>query len=132
MTDLRILVTGTRHAGPQAGAQLIAAVLFQSVEVARVAGRDPVIVHGAARGVDRLAHSWAERFGVRIEQHPADWDAHGRSAGMRRNAEMVKLGAEVCLAFPLIGADSNGTWDCIRRAGRAGIPVRIYPIQGPS
>jgi hypothetical protein len=40
---------------------------------------------------------------------------------------MASLGAKLCLAFPRKGG-SRGTWDCIRKAADAGIPVRIYPL----
>ena len=49
-----------------------------------------VIVTGACpRGADRLAEDWAFLRGIRYERWLADWDKHGRSAGIRRNAEMV-------------------------------------------
>jgi hypothetical protein len=35
---------------------------------------------------------------------------------------MVDLGADLCLAFPM--PRSRGTWDCVRRAKKAGIVVR--------
>lgn len=37
---------------------------------------------------------------------------------------MVDSGAEVCLAFP--EDDSRGTWDCVRRAEKANILVKVY------
>lgn len=41
-----------------------------------------------------------------------------------RNAEMVNLGADVMLAFPL--GQSAGTGGCMRLAEAGGIPVRVY------
>lgn len=82
------------------------------------------VVHGAARGADRIAGALADRLGWPVDAHPADWDRYGRAAGTMRNRRMVELGADVCLAFPLPG--SRGTWDCVRRARAAGIGVVIH------
>lgn len=79
------------------------------------------VVHGAATGADTLADRAARRLGMLTEPHPADWQAHGKWAGPKRNKEMVALGADVCLAFP--AANSRGTLGCMREARDAGIPV---------
>jgi hypothetical protein len=83
------------------------------------------LVHGGARGADRMAAYVARQFGWYIEAHPVtdtEWRL-SRSAGNQRNQRMVDLGADVCLAFPL--ASSRGTWDCARRARAAGIHVQV-------
>lgn len=113
----RILVTGSRN--------------WQDYEIVRgaiagAAGSLPAtVVHGAAKGADACAARAARELGLAVDAHPADWARHGRRAGPIRNTVMVALGADVCLAFP--GPDSIGTWDCIRKAVSAHIPVRIYP-----
>lgn len=89
---------------------------------------DVIVVHGAARGADTLAAQYAETHYYAVEPHPADWEGFGKRAGHVRNAEMVLLGADICLAFP--HPSSKGTLDCIDQAWRAGIPVRIYPVRG--
>jgi hypothetical protein len=122
MNSFRILVTGSRSIDDP-GASLVGAAL--ELAWLECAG-DVTIVHGAARGVDTAADLWAARRGVDVERHPAAWNDHGGRAGPLRNQAMVKAGADVCLAFPRV--NSVGTWDCIRRAATAGIPVRIYPL----
>lgn len=84
---------------------------------------DAVLVHGAARGLDSIAAEAAERLGLQVESHPADWERRGRGAGFQRNQEMVNLGAEMCLAFPVPG--SRGTVHCSTRAERDGIPTYL-------
>lgn len=89
--------------------------------------RSAIIVHGACRsGVDHLAHHAACRLGLQTEQHPADWDKHGKAAGHIRNDEMARAGADLCLAF--WDGKSKGTLDMVSRATRFGIPVRIVPM----
>jgi hypothetical protein len=111
----RILVTGSRNWSDR---NLIIATLkrYDDTHTTLVSGACPT-------GADLIAEQEAERFGWNIERHPANWDKYGKSAGPRRNQEMVDAGADICLAFPL--PDSRGTWDCTRRAIAANIPVII-------
>ena len=52
--------------------------------------KDAIIITGGARGVDLLAEVYAEMNGHHCEVYEAQWDRFGNSAGMIRNAEMVK------------------------------------------
>lgn len=83
-----------------------------------------VIVHGGCRGADRHAAEAARKLWFTIEEHPADWSRHGKAAGPIRNQGMADAGADLCIAFPL--DKSSGTWDMIRKAEKAGIPVEVY------
>jgi len=84
-----------------------------------------VVVHGACpTGADAMAAEWASDYGARPEEHPADWAQSGKAAGPKRNAEMVSLGADLCLAFYKQGAGNKGTDHCASQAEKAGIPVR--------
>jgi YspA, cpYpsA-related SLOG family len=84
---------------------------------------DPLIVHGAARGADRIAGEEAGKAGLLVEAHPADWERHGKRAGLIRNEEMAARGADICLAF--WDGRSTGTRHMMDTAARHGIDVRI-------
>lgn len=76
---------------------------------------DDEIVSGGAAGPD----SWAVRYaGVRlIKVFPAEWEEYGKSAGYRRNADIVNY-ADVVFAF--WDGLSKGTLDTITKAAKAG------------
>ena len=83
-----------------------------------------VIVHGAATGADHMAHSAALALGLKVEIHFPDYDRYPPSeAPKHRNAEMVALGAALCLVFPT--ESSRGTWHCKRLADEAGIETIV-------
>ena len=88
---------------------------------------DAVVVHGGARGLDSMVGSIATQLGLAVEIHRADWSKWGRAAGPKRNQLMVDLGADHAFAYPLDG--SKGTWDFVRKAKMAGIPVDVYQQQ---
>ncbi len=101
----RILITGSRSWTDRAAiVQAISDYLHCVGTSIGGAWPSPVIVHGGARGADQLADAVARNWGWTPERHPADWNRHGRAAGYRRNATMVALGADVCLAFIVNGS----------------------------
>lgn len=147
MTPLRILVTGSRAL---TDAVLVYRVLGGQWRARAVYGDLPpltVVVGDCPTGADRIAREWARRMAasglpVSVEVHEADWEhcapdcrpGHRRTrrdgveycptAGRRRNDDMVETGADEAHGFPLPG--SRGTWDCLRKAKSAGIPVVIH------
>lgn len=88
-------------------------------------GRDLVIVHGCARGVDGAFDSAAKVRGLSCELHPAKWEVNGLTGGPIRNQEMVDAGAAflICVHRHLDG--SKGSRDCVERALEAGIPCYL-------
>jgi cysteine synthase len=78
------------------------------------------IIHGAARGADQLAADWAKANGVQEVACPANWDAHGKGAGPRRNRAMALLKPDLVVAFP----GGRGTADMISVAEGMGIQVK--------
>lgn len=92
-----------------------------------------VIVHGAARGLDRMAHALTPTMGFSREPHPADWERFGRAAGPIRNAQMLALGADAVVGFKdgfLVDLRSGGTENMIDLAMRAGVPVEVFDSNG--
>lgn len=77
------------------------------------------IISGCARGVDTLAIEYAQKYNLKVEKFPADWNKFGRSAGYIRNKEMVKV-ADILVA--VWKNRSPGTGHTIELARKKGIP----------
>ena len=121
----RILVTGWRF-WPETAKGVVWSTLTFWAE--RAQAQPIAVVHGKAHGVDKWADEWALSYPfAEPERHPANWDRHGRSAGMIRNREMIALGANICLAFP--GPNSIGTIGCLTEAIKADIPTFTLPYR---
>lgn len=119
---MRILVTGSRDwTDIDTVRDALTVAVYQNLPA--------VIVHGAClSGADAIASWWVRQFSRNLditeERHPADWTRHGKRAGFLRNAHMVDLGADVCLAF--IRNGSRGASHTAALAEKAGISVRRW------
>ena len=113
---MRVLVTGGRDYHD-------AKAFVRAINALTCGAASVTIIEGGSTGADTLARRWAQArsaAGVGLEIHPADWDAHGRSAGPKRNATMVNTRyPDAVLAFP----GGKGTANCVRLAEDAGVPV---------
>lgn len=87
-------------------------------------GTEPVVIHGAARGADKLAGQIADEFGFRTLAYPADWETHGKKAGFVRNTHMLREGRPDCV---LAAPGGKGTAMMVDIARRAGVPVVVMP-----
>ncbi len=127
------------------------------------AGTPVILDHGGARGADAVfadAAAGPGRTWWSPRSHPAQWDTHCfdpaqipahsvvgvcppshqgaarcRMAGHRRNAEMIALGPQALLAWPMHSkqevsarqgkSNSRGTWAQIEIARKAGVPAVV-------
>ncbi|MCX5253576.1 DUF2493 domain-containing protein [Streptomyces canus] len=128
MTDpYRVLVTGSRD---WLSSTTVWAALNEARAEVLLAGRRLTVVHGACpRGADAHAAAWCKTAhcfdnAVSEEEHPANWQINGKRAGFIRNAHMVNLGADLCLAF--IRNGSRGASHTAALAEQAGIPTRRF------
>lgn len=79
-----------------------------------------VIIHGAAKGADTMADTYAQRHLIPTLRFPADWDAHGRAAGPIRNQEMLRDGKpDLVVVFP----GGRGTASMVTLAKAAGVEI---------
>lgn len=111
---MKVLVCGGRdfHDYPFARAVLDALHAARGIER---------IVHGGASGADTLADRWGRSRSIIRWVYPADWDKHGRAAGMIRNRVMLATAPDLVVAF----AGGRGTGNMVGLARDAKIPTLL-------
>ena len=80
------------------------------------------IISGGARGADMLGQQFALRNDIPLLIFPADWGAHGKSAGYIRNIQMAEE-ADCLVAF--WDGVSKGTAHMIKEAKRRDLRVEV-------
>ena len=115
---LRVLVCGGRD---WRDAELVESAL-NSLHAAR--GPFARLIHGGARGVDRIAGRWARKNGVLEWDFLPEWHRAGTPDGPARNQRMIAEGApDLVVAFP----GGLGTADMVERARAAEVEV-VEPL----
>jgi hypothetical protein len=84
---------------------------------------DVIVISGGARGVDRIAETQARQRGLRVKIYHAEWERFGKSAGYRRNADIV-ANSDMVVAF--WDGHSRGTAHTIKLAKRDGTPTHVF------
>lgn len=142
---MRLLITGSRTWIDTDTLRQALNETLDTLDLAAIEAGAPklTVVHGACpTGADQLADEWAAENPewVDVERHPADWGRYAHIAGVVRNQQMIRAGADRCLAFitpctlagcPRSPLGEHGTHGATHAAGLAeklGIPtLRIHP-----
>ena len=85
------------------------------------------VISGGARGVDQAAEDASDALKYPKKIMKADWGKYGKSAGPKRNYEMVQE-ADVAMVF--WDGSSRGTRDFMDKAMKKGIPMVLFEISG--
>lgn len=98
-------------------------------------GPDTVLIVGGARGPDQAAERAGYEVGMDVRVFLPDWKTFPRSAGHRRNGDMLKeLQAgppnveRTVVAF--FDGSSRGTAGMIREAHRRGVDCEVWGVDG--
>lgn len=83
---------------------------------------DITVISGHARGADTLGEQYANEKGYPLDIHPAEWEKYGKSAGYRRNKEMVDV-ASAAICF--WDGKSRGTKHTIDLCKEKDIPCKV-------
>lgn len=84
-----------------------------------------IIIEGGARGADLLGKRFAEENDIDCREYKADWNKYGKSAGYRRNAEMVDQLDHGDIAFIFWNGESKGTKHTIDLCNKKNIKTII-------
>ena len=144
----RLLVSGDRRFCDEGAVRDGLSLGLSLLQAANGSKQLPLLVHGAAHGLDSLAATVAATWDWEVEARPAKWSEHDalcppyhagqatcKMAGHRRNAEMLDPRPGLLVAFPLHkraltpGTDrrmtSRGTWSMVSLAMRAQVPTVV-------
>lgn len=90
-------------------------------------GDEICIISGGARGADKMAERYCKEKGwlENFKEYLADWDTHGKKAGILRNLQMLEV-ADVVFAF--WDGKSKGTKHMIDECEKRNIYLMLITI----
>ena len=125
--ELRVLVCGGRDYSNVERLYKVLDWVDGSWESAESTGPISTIISGHARGADQLAEKYANEKNIPLEIYPAQWDVHGKSAGVIRNQEMLDEGLpDLVVAFP----GGKGTAHMVKIAQKANVTMLQITTSG--
>jgi ABC-type hemin transport system substrate-binding protein len=120
---MKLLVCGGReYADKEHLHEFLTDLILNEMREGKLHGQ-PILIHGDARGADRLAHGYGVENSMNVVRVPALWDVHGNKAGALRNFAMLELKPDIVVAFP----GGAGTAHMVRIAKQAGVRVIVSP-----
>lgn len=130
MKELRIIVAGSRDFNDY---ELLHDTLMKylaDMDDSNIIGNpsDVKFISGTERGADVLGEQFAYTYEYDVIRFPADWDTYGKSAGYRRNDEMVKYASyddNFGVLFAFWDGKSRGTKHMIDLAKRYELEVHV-------
>jgi hypothetical protein len=84
-----------------------------------------LVVSGGAKGADSLGERWAKENNIPTQIFYPDWNKYGKSAGFKRNVEIVD-NCDAVVAFQI--NESKGTQHTINIATDKGKKIKVIKL----
>jgi hypothetical protein len=119
-SEYRFFITGSRDLFIEKDIKKVLANLYAK----GINPKKMVMVVGDAKGVDATATKLWQKAGLRIEIYQAEWEEHGKKAGMLRNMAMLSSGVDYGYGF--CKNNSKGTTGMLNLASEQGVPFERF------
>lgn len=86
---------------------------------------DTLVIHGDARGADKIAGEVALALGLKVKAVPAKWKELGKSSGVLRNQHMLDMCPDLVIGFCVDVTPTSGTMDMLKRARAKGVNTKV-------
>jgi len=89
------------------------------------------LIHGGAKGTDLMGDMFARGYKIKTKVFPANWEEFGKSAGMKRNLEMLFYGIVDPLSF-LVAFNMNnskGTTAMMNACKKKNVPSYMFSTE---
>lgn len=117
---IKLMVCGSRSIDDE---QCVFSLIDACVKMLNA--EDVIIIEGAARGVDLIAKKWATDHNKQIIEFPANWELYGKTAGFRRNYDMI---AECDYCLIIWDGKSSGTKHDIDVCSKMNKPYKLVTV----
>lgn len=118
---MKLIIAGSRTLGEDSSVISFAFQMFP-----QLAPYIEEIVSGCAKGIDRWGEEYASEQWIKVRGFPADWNTHGKKAGIIRNCQMGDY-ADALLA--IWDGQSKGTKHMIDYMRSLDKPVYILKVE---
>lgn len=105
---MRVAIVGSREYEP----------LSDVIDYVRSLPIDTVIITGGAKGVDKTAEIEARARGMEVVIHEAEWNKHGKAAGMIRNRLVVDDCDKLAAFWDQVSPGTKGVMSMASKAGK--------------
>lgn len=102
--------------------------LLETLSMYQRNGYEIEIVSGAAKGADSYGAKFAKRYSFKLTEFPAQWRTYGKSAGYKRNMEMIEYcdKANSSIVVAIWDGESKGTLHTIHLAKQHDLGLAIF------
>lgn len=99
-------------------------VIFEKLDSFHTYLKITQVISGGAIGADSIGEEWAKKNNVPVRRFIPDWNLFGKSAGYKRNIQMLLIGKpDRVMAF--VKGESKGTMHTVRAAQKINIPYVV-------
>lgn len=120
--DFKVLISGSRD-----GCDINIIQFMINYILEYYPNKNYILIHGDAKGVDTLTKNYCEQLKWKEIAFKPDWKKFGKSAGPKRNYDMINENPDFGLFIP--STSSIGTIDCYNKFLKLNKPGLIYDPQ---